>query len=234
MFLYDKKDKYLDVYDFTASRNDLVNYRMTQMEKLPEDEKVFIAETHVDPYGDIPLFEKYTGKTFNDSIIPASYADNDSEERKESNAYRRYHVLKSDRRSKRNNEILLDCYGYGHLSDNRVVQIQYAEMIKYYLLKRTHYDFVGSDSYGKNYIMEDIIQLPETLYLLQLIEQGRFDLLDGKNVAEQLALYSLSKINEISFEELQKMDACGITEDICTRVINKADNDTHVLKLIKR
>ena len=129
---------------------------------------------------------------------------------------------------------MLDGYVYGHLSNNRVVQIQYDEMIKYYLLTRTHYHFEGSDSYGKYYRMEDIIQLPESLYLLQLIEQGRFNLLDGKNVAEQLALYSLSKINEISFEELQKMDACGITDDICTRVINKADNDSHVLQLIRK
>ena len=234
MFLYDKKDKYLDVYDFTASRSDLANYRMTQMKELPEDEKVFIADTRVDPYGDILLFEKYTGEIFNDEVLTASYVDNDSEERKTSNAYRRYHVLKADRRSKENNDNLLACYGYGHLSDKPVVQIQYAEMIKYYLLKRKNYDFVEFDEYGKKYRMEEIIQLPETLYLLQLIEQGRFDLLDGKNVAEQLALYSLSKINEISFEELQKMDACGVTENIYTEVINKADNDAHVLKLIKK
>ena len=234
MFLYDKKDKSLDIYDFTANKNDLVNYRMAQLEQLPEDDRVFVAETHIDPYGDIPLFEQYNVETFNDLILPANYADNDSEERKNGDAYRRYHVLKRDRRSKRNNEILLDCYRYGFLSDRPIVQIQYDETVKYYLLKKAKYSFLSSDKYGKNYIMEDIIQLPETLYLLQLIEQGKFNSLDGKSVAEQLSLYSLSKINEIGFEEIQKMDACGITEGICTNIINKANNDSHVLRLIKK
>ena len=100
MFLYDKKDKCFDVYDFTASRNDLVDYRMIQMEKIPKDEKVFIAETRVGHYGDIPLFEMYTSKTYDDSVVPASFADDDSEEKK-SNGYRCYHFLKSDRRSNR-------------------------------------------------------------------------------------------------------------------------------------
>ena len=233
MFLYDKKRKSLDVYDFTANKDDLVDYRMTQMEQIPETERIFVAETHVGPYGDSPLFEGYTGKTFNDQVLSASYADNDSEERKKGDAYRYYHVLRSDNISKRNNEILLDCYELGHLTDKSVVQIQYSEIMKYYLLKRTIYDFVVSDDYGKYYKMEDIIQLPESLYLLQLLEQGRFTSLDGKDISQQLALYTLSKINEVSMEELQKMDTCGITQDAYSRTIKKSKNDAHILKLIK-
>ena len=82
--------------------------------------------------------------------------------------------------------------------------------------------------------MKGVIRLPESLYLLELIERERFAPLDGKNVAQQLALYSLSKINEISTEELQKMDTCGITKGAYTRVIDKANNDSHVLRLIKK
>ncbi len=234
MFLYDKKEKSLDVYDFTANKDDLIDYRMTQMEQIPESERIFVAETHIDPYGDLLLFEKYTGKTFNYEVLSASYADNYSEERKKSDVYRRYHVLKSDNRSKRNNEMLLDYYVFGHLADRSVVQIQYPEIIKYYLLKRTSYDFVGSDEYGKNYKMEDIIQLPESLYLLQLLEQDKFTSFDGKDISEQLELYTLAKVNEISMEELQKMDACNITQDAYLKTIKKAENDSHVLKLIKK
>ncbi len=82
--------------------------------------------------------------------------------------------------------------------------------------------------------MEEIIQLPESLYLLQLLEQGRFALFDGKDISEQLALYTLAKINEVSMEELQKMDVCGITQDVYSRTIQKAENHAHLLKLIKR
>lgn len=234
MFLYDKNKKSLDIYDFTASKEDLINYRITQMEQIPETERVFVAETHIDQYGDSPLFEKYTGKTFNDKILSASYADNDSEKRKNSDAYRRYHVLKNDNRSKINNKMLLDYYEGGHLTDRSVVKIQYPEIIKYYLLKNARYDFAGLDEYGCNYKMGDIIQLPESLYLLQLLEQGKFTSFNGKDISKQLELYTLAKINEINLEEIQKMDACGITQDAYSNVIKKAENDTHILKLIKK
>ena len=112
MLLYDKKEKSLDVYDFSASKDNLIYYRMTQMEKIPKTERFFVAETHTDPYGDSPLFEEYTGKVFNDRLLLASYADNDSEERK-NNAYRRYHVLKNDRIIEKKKDILLNSFIYG-------------------------------------------------------------------------------------------------------------------------
>lgn len=128
IFLYDKKEKSFDVYNFAASRDDLVCYRRAQMEQIPEQERVFMAEAHIDPYEDSLLFEKYTGKTFNERVLSAGYADNDSEERKQSNAYRRYHVLKRNNSSKENNKRLLEGYVLGYLADRSVVQIQFREL----------------------------------------------------------------------------------------------------------
>ncbi len=229
MFLYDKKENSFDVYDFTAKKDDLISYRKNQIEKIPEEERIFIAETHTDPYGYYsPLFERYTGNTFNDRILFASDADNDA------NNDICYHILKRDNRSKVNNELLLNCYIFGHLEDRSVIRIKYSQNMKYYLLKRKKYDFIGSDEDGKNYKMEDIIQLPESLYLLQLLEQGKFTSFNGKDISEQLALYTLTKINEVSNQELEKMDACGITQDAYFKTREKAQNDVHVLRLIKK
>lgn len=234
MFLYDKKENSLDVFSFTACNDDLKCYRITQMKQIPKTERIFVAETHIGQYDDSLLLEAYTGETFNDKILSASYADNDSEERKNSNAYRRYHVLKSDHRSKSHNELLLNYYVSGYLTDRSVVQIQYPEIMKYYLLINARYDLIHSDDYGKNYMMNDIIQLPKSLYLLQLLEQGRFTSLDGKDISEQLALFTLEKINEVTLEEIKKMDSCGITQDAYSKAIKKAENDAYILKLIKK
>lgn len=232
MFLYDKKEKSLDVYDFTASKESLEKFRMEQIEQIPKDERIMFAETHVKLYGQTPLLKEYIGKNSNNEILSSDYADN--EERKNNDPYGRYHVLRNDKRSDKDHEFLLDLYIHGHFVDKSIVQIQYQEMMKYYLLRRESYGYLGEYDGGKNFKMEEIIQLPESLYLLQLLEQGRFALLDDQDITKQLELYTLTKIYEVSFEELQKMDSCGITENAYSKTRYKADSDSHILKLLKK
>ena len=86
--------------------------------------------------------------------------------------------------------------------------------------------------------MGDIIQLPKQLYLLQLIENERFDLLDSDyfdilDISELLSMYSLEKIGDFDSDELKKMDLCGVTNDIYPTVVKKSDSDKKILKLLK-
>ena len=76
--------------------------------------------------------------------------------------------------------------------------------------------------------------MPESLYLLQMIEQGKFSLLTDKDITEQLDLFSLAHINEISFEELRKIEACGLSNNTFEEILAKSENDASVLKLIKK
>ena len=82
--------------------------------------------------------------------------------------------------------------------------------------------------------MVDIIQIPKSLYLLQLLLQEKFSTISGEDISEQLSLFNFSYVNNINLDELQKMDACGITENAYSRIINKANNDKPVLKLLKK
>ena len=234
MFLYDQKDKAFEVYEFNANKDDLINYRILQMKTIPENERIFLAETHVDPYNELLLFENYTKIPHNSKTLLAEYADNEDRKNSIDNAYHRYHVLKTDNMCQKDNEILLNLYYNGQLADKNVVQIQYLKMIKYFLLSDNDYNYLGFDNSGKNYRMKNIIQLPESLYILQLLEQERFTILDGKNISNLLKLFKLAKINELSFEELQKMDSCGITQKAYLKAFNKAHNDEYLLNLIKK
>ena len=235
MILYDNKGKTLDVYEFNANEDDLTTYRKEQIKKIPEVERILVAETRVSsPFRcTSPLFEGFTGKEYNNIILTSDCVDDENQ--KNRNIYGVYNVLKNDTTlCNQHKKELLDSYCHGNLIDRNVIQIQYPEMKKYLLLYLQQYDYLGEYDNGRNYRMSKIIQLPESLYLLQLIEQEKFASLAGKNIDEQLTLYSLSKINEISAEELQKMDICGITQNAYARVIDKANSDSHVLRLIKK
>lgn len=82
--------------------------------------------------------------------------------------------------------------------------------------------------------VEDIIEIPKSLYLLQLLEQEKFTLIAKEDISEQLKLFNFSYVNSLTLEELQRMDECGITEDAYSKTINKSNNDKHILRLLKK
>lgn len=224
MFLYDKKEKSLDVYSFNGYEEDMIQYREDQMLQIPEMDRVFMAESYSHDMGESPLFEFYAER-LDTEIIPMEYANS-------KRGKLRYHFLKTGPTSKRNKEILLDCFYYGHLSDRKIARIQDLNKLRYFLLYNTTYSAQLYNSRIR--ILQDIIELPESLYLLQMLEQGKFALLGDKDISEQLNLFTISHIDEISLAELKKMDTCGITQNAYEQTLNKAENDAHILKLIRK
>ena len=60
MLLYEINNDILEVYDFSAKKEVLEEYRKRQMQKIPEDERILIAETRISNWSDTPLFESFS------------------------------------------------------------------------------------------------------------------------------------------------------------------------------
>lgn len=143
-----------------------------------------------------------------------------------------YHYLAGD---KINND-LLDKYYSGSFDHLPILKIDENTIIRYYLLTQNHY---SADLYDNNKkYMDGIIQLPKSLYLLQMLQQENFqkfiDESDEKLFKDIINLYSLRLVNEISFDELNKMDECGITNNAYDSTYEKANKDKQFLKSIKK
>ena len=228
MLLYEiqkSNAKKLAVYDFSAQKEDIINYRFQQMETIPENERFFVAEDCVNIFGGIPIFVPYIKKWNNSNeILQAYYADN--ENRKFDNDYRGYQVLKKDNSCENDKLPLLLSYIYGSQNEETIVPIKYNEnLIKYFLLTQDNYRKVREHWDNVTYWLENIIQIPESLYFLQLLEQGKFSLLKDKNISKQLELYTLSKTKECNLDDFELNDYFEI--------IYKAQNDAHILKRLK-
>jgi len=217
MYLYDKKEDKIDIYDLIPSLKDIYEYRMEQMKKIPEDKMVIrgITGTGIDGY---EIFKNYENKFYNE-IIPIE------------NVNGSYHKLESDplNGKGKNKEILLDSYYFGHLSDRKIARISDLNKIRYLLLKQTQYRY-----YFKKAILEEIIEIPESLYLLSLIEQQKFSLIEDRDISEQLNLFKLEQTKGIDLDTIIRMDYIGMTPGCYSKVIEKAENDAHILKLIKK
>ena len=214
MYLYDKKNDKFDVYSLMPDDKKLYQYRVQEMEQIPEDEMIICGETGTG-INSYEIFKNYENK-FDTEIIPIE------------NANGSYHRLKPDvlNGKGRNREILLDSYYYGHLKDKKIARISDLKKIRYLLLKQTQYT-----CYPNKSILEEIIQIPESLYLLSLIEQEKFPLIGDKDVSEQLSLFKLEQMSPVDLETIQILDN-GIAPGCYSKTIVKAENDAHILKLI--
>lgn len=223
MFLYDKKEKSLDVYSFVEDSQAIREYRQSKILEIPERDRVVVAESYSQDMSEIPLFEFYA-EQFDINTIPMEYVNS-----QEKNL--RYHLLKKGKTSKRNRDILLDKFYSGELTDRNIARIQDLDKIRYYLLYEKTYKAQAYDNRLKR--MKNIIELPESLYLLQMLEQEKFSLLEDKDILEQLSLFSLTHLDELGLSEIKRMADCGLTNNSYEQIIGKASNDAHVLNLIK-
>lgn len=78
------------------------------------------------------------------------------------------------------------------------------------------------------------MEIPESLYLLSLIEKEKFSLIGNKSISEQLNLFKIEQLKEIDLKSIGTMHNIGILSGGYSSVIKKAENDAHILKLIKR
>ena len=81
--------------------------------------------------------------------------------------------------------------------------------------------------------MNGLIELPESLYLMQALEQQDYAFLQGRNSKELFSIYHFQKQNEVSKEECRKMDLCGITKNAYEECLEKARKDELLLRIIK-
>ena len=187
---------------------------------------IFYIDTKVESSSS-PLLEKYLN---NESLINSlfNYTDIDN---KFSNSC--FHNFWADKRNLKNNTKLVEQYICGAFNNRITFGVKYLSFIKYYLLCSKRYKYLSEHSGWKYYNMSDIIQLPKQLYLLQLLENERFDLLNDDDILQLLDLYSFEKIGEFDSCELEKMDFCGVTDNVYPAVIKKADSDKKIVKLLK-
>jgi len=218
MYLLDKNNDKIDVYYLHPKDKDLFYYRLEQMKQIPDNEKILQGVTGVgiEKY---EIFKNYEDK-FDIETIPMG------------NVNGKYHSLETDilYSQGRNKEILLDAYYLGYLKDKNIARVWDLNKMKYFLLKQTEYSRILP---GKK-ILGEIIQIPESLYLLSLIEQEKFSLIGDKDISEQLNLFRLEQEQSIDLNTIDRMQFIGISPDCYTRTIKKAENDAHILKLLKK
>ena len=209
MKLYKKENGKIKVYTLFPNEEEIIKYKKGEMNNIPKEEQVCKAVTRVGHYG-YPVFLEHEDEfdTFTFSMDDVNGI---------------YHKLLNEENAYERNFYLEQYYNAKYL-DGRVAKVMDLNLMKYFLLKQLDYRHV---LYDKN-VNAGIIQVPESLYLLHLIETEKFSLLGDKDVSEQLNMFKVYFDHEIDIHTIGKMNDNGMAPKCMARVLKKVENDENI------
>lgn len=223
MYLYEKDEKgIIKVYEMKQNKQAFSEYRKNEMKKIPEGKEILCATTHYIE-GDIPYFDRIC---YND-VVECSYFDIHGP-----NVYGRENSLLVSQNSDEQKDILLNKFYDGEFENSSILKLAYQICDSRYLLLTDK----ETEKYKRRGIakMDNIIEIPSSLYNLQMLNKKRFDLLDNEKLYELLDLYNISYSDELCMEELYKMEKFEIIrKGFYDHTLQSISNDSVFVKKIK-
>ena len=217
MFLYDNKGDFIDVYKLEPKIDEIKKYRKKEMGRIHKKNRYWYAGT-------------------NDSGLKKLEVSDDVIEFVDLNVrgtrfgfdyfhefYPFYSVNYSDKFLKKyleNNEFCYDLHRISGENDDIFI----LRLNKSYRYCR--YDKVP-------YIMDGIIRIPKSLYLLELLLQGKTNLINNSDISEQLSLFDISYVDKIESSILKKICECEFIIDSYDSIMSKVEKNKDVINKVK-
>lgn len=208
MYLYSKDDDKINVFSLNPKEDLIEQYKKEEMLKIPEEKRVLKAVTNVDIN---PLTNFNHGQ-----MVPMSELNFN----KWIWFIKCYHELKS--------------YGKNEqYKAKKVLEDFYKEMINYkicisplddfsfiyFMITKNYYNDIPSFLVGvEKGIMEGIIQIPESLYVLQNVYFGNGKALEHYKIDEHVDFFDFSKSPVASFNirDIATLEAHGVIQENLT------------------
>lgn len=257
--LFDKKDNHFDVYFLQALADTLKDYRIQEMKCTNIYDKILTAYAYDHEWWNgtklenIPYLRThildydYINTTEYEYQIIEKAKIRKSNLTKEQKNYLfhlgcsglRYHRLNPNGLSNKEKEQILHDFYNGLFDEQPVTRVKKEGLKKliYYLLTKRNYEFSIKDNRHKK--MSGIIEIPESLYILQLILDEDFEILienieeSSAKIKEVLSLFTCTKVDELPFTILQTTDKYELTSKSFERTSETSKLHTKVLELTK-
>lgn len=261
MFLYEKKDKNIYVYGLNPNHNKVITYKRNELEqfkpnfftaeadssspnKVLESSDIIdssdlnIKNSSVNPLSIYSSVVAYNNKyhSFRSDVIDDSILNKFRlgiyDDKKVVRIYKKRNVYEFD-------SGIIDISGLrgygmeGFINNQKTIPTYSDEKeIIYYLLITGTYE---PQKLSSHVVMKNIVSIPQSLYLLQMLIQGHLDKLAFENIDEQLPLFDFSvyPINSIPLEYLENAFKYGLIDFNIDSINQKLDDSDKILKKLK-
>lgn len=98
------------------------------------------------------------------------------------------------------------------------------------LLKTESEKIVTKNSQGNIWEIKNIINLPKSLYLLQLLQQGKYGRLISENITRQLSLFDIEYLKSVNIMDIKDMIETGLVSGTLFEAVSKANIGSKILQ----
>lgn len=233
MYLYEKKDDKILVHTLEPDKEAIYDYKTSKIKKIPFEKRVVDVNANI-LYKSANNLEKATNTIEYSSIVFYSYDRdfNDSEyskiiSRDEKNVERIYDQYMS----------FLEDYYESCETSGKLLEVLHTreDFFKYIILTNLKYKY--KKNYYDEYVMEDIICVPRSLFFLEKFFAGEYDQLNASDLKKLLELFKyLGVKEEIDYPTLKKTeDVLLVPKKSLTKPIDiKVHKSEKVLSLINK
>lgn len=227
MYLYEKDDNKIKVYSMEPNIDKIFDYKNKEISKIHLKDRTLKFVTNKP----IKNIEKTT--YINNLVIDLPKKELEYNKRKFFRT--EYHEMRNDRLYIING--IIEGYKERVSNDSNIIRV-FDYDNKLHMLKYIKYLLVGQEyikkSEDKNiFELTNVINIPESLYLLEMLCRGNFDMIRDKNVQEQLKLFDISYVDEIHVDEFKKAKNYELLQDGYEKIINNAEETNKIFKLIR-
>ena len=207
----------LNVYLLVPNVVKMHKYKMQEMEKIPKEYQVLRAVTNI---------KSVLQKAPFDTTLQHDKAIFDEVNRFGNRAF---HILEPSR-IKSTTDLLETYYKTSTSCCKGCVKIRGAKEIQYLILRNVKYSYGNPERR-----LEGILNVPETLYNLELFFNQKYDRLSEEEIVEIISTLYSNKlfVGQIDMNELKKAKDLGLIKGY-PKIIENAKNDEKVLKLINK
>ncbi len=222
MYLYEKKDNKINVYELTPKEKLIEEYKRQEIRQIPVTKRVYTAKSNLSRQ-ELPLFNP-------EGTVHLSDIEYDYEFLL---IFREFHLIKKYRNLDKAESVLEDYYKNNNRKYNEncvVVDADNKYIYNYYLLTQSYRQY-----YPYIQIMNGIINVPVSLYILDNIQLGNGNRLKKLDISEQKELFNFSKvpIESFSLDDINKLEAFGVVNQKLTKSLLE-NNQQLIKKLIRK
>jgi len=220
MYLYNKNGDKIEVYHLMPKEKQITEYKKNEMQKIPEEDRVLKAVTN-----DGPKIQNCCGVTFSSEI---NYGNIHS-------FFQKYHrLINYDDKEREKALKILEEY-YDCTCNSKTLEVDsYTKEHKYYLLSEgNHYTYETTMFKPNKLIMNGIIQIPKSLFILQKLYFGYGQDLVDYDICEQMDLFRFNaKPKDIyNLSQVESLMAFGLIDGTFNK--ERLENNSRLVKRLK-
>lgn len=227
MYIYNKNKDKIEIYKVMPKDKEIYDYKKDLMNKINEEKRVIATEIYTDPYFSQLFFEDYHSLAGEKFFKPNEVFFTDE------GAYQRYQLEMESKLTKEEKAKLIDKLCHGEFINQTVFKIDYGNKLRYLLLTKNQY---RAYLHNNRYLtMEGIIDIPEDIYFLQLIEAGKISKVEKQNFYDMLNLFDFSFENQVDIKYLENLNKYNLINNAYKNFIDEeASKAPNFIKEIKK